>query len=1036
MNLLKIYLSIAAVLFCLSMQAQFVIQTDTTINYSGLVKGFENPPKEACIHCYWWWLNGMVTKESLTRDLEEMKAKGYGGASIIDAGSSNYEVAKKTVSGPVFMSPEWMKLYQFAVKEADRLGLELSVNVQSGWNPGGPSITPEMAMKKLVYTEKVVRGGQSVLVNLPQPEKNLIYKDIIVQAVPFYPEDSKGAISYFGEKSFNKRIGGSGVFPLHELREGFDAPEPSFVIHKKDIIDLTANFDGKKLHWNAPQGDWIVIRYGWTCTGAKTSTTSDGWEGLSVDHLNPDAFDLFSRTVIQPLIDSAKAVGNSVKYLQTDSWEMGLVNWTNHFPEYFEKFRGYELWDYLPVMTGRVVESQNISNRFLHDIRLTVGDCVAENHYRLFANLAHKNGLGIHPESGGPHSAPVDALRVMGISDFPQGEYWARANTHRVSDADRLSVRQSASAAHTNGKRLVAAEGPTSIGPQWERSPKDLKPTIDRVFCSGINRLEWHEFVSSPKEFGLPGNEYFAGTHLNPNVTWWPVAADFIKYLDRSDYMLQQGLFVADVLYYYGDDVPNFVFLKEEFPELKFGYDWDKCSKDVILDRSSTKNGRVVLPDGMSYRLLVLAPERAIDVRLLKKVEKLVKEGVTVYAPRPEEATGLDGFPGSDREVKTIASRLWGNINGRTVTENHYGKGRVVWGKKINEVLSEMNIQPDFSYHSPDRQTALDYIHRKTAGEDIYYIVNRYARKGINDFKYRYLTDLPDRFEQVECSFRVSGKVPYLWNPMNGEISPVPIYSEKDGQTVVPFHLNPEASIFVVFKKASITNHLVQIEKDGKYFFPGNEFEAEANPFIDFCYSGAKWDVRFFKQGNYTLHWSNGIVKRIKVNEKTKNMLLSDSWKVHFDPKWGGPESVEFQKLKSWTDFSEPGIKYYSGKAVYEKSFSIKKKDIKGRAVLLNLGNLQEMAIVKLNGHSFPLSWEPPYELDVTNYIKTGDNKLEVVVFNLWPNRLIGDSKLSEQERFTKTNINKFNEPGSEKLLRISGLLGPVQLEFIEQIEL
>ena len=1014
------------------------LKTDMTIGYSGLVKGFNNPDQEARLHCYWWWLNGMATTESITRDLEEMKAKGYGGAALIDAGSSDYEVAKKTPAGPVFMNSGWMKLYQHAVREADRLGLELSVNVQSGWNPGGPSITPEMAMKKLVYTETKVPGGQKVHLSLLQPETNLVYHDVMVQAIPLPPENSpvkNEAIVNWDKKSFNQPMGWKGIYPLHELREGFDKPvSVNNIIHKEDVIDLTAGFDGKQLIWDAPPGNWLVIRYGWTCTGARTSTTSDGWSGLSLDHLNPEAFDLFAKTVIQSLIDSARVAGNSLKYLQTDSWEMGMVNWTNRFPEYFKKFRGYDLAEYMPVMTGRVVESEDVSNRFLHDLRETVGDCVAENHYRLFAKLAHQNGMGIHPESGGPHSAPIDALRVMGISDFPQGEYWARSNTHRISDADRLAVRQSACAAHTNGKRLVAAEGPTSIGPQWERSPKDLKPTIDRIFCSGVNRLEWHTFTSSPKEFGIPGNEYFAGTHLNQNVTWWPEAGDFTAYLNRCSYLLQQGLFVADVLSYYGDDVPNFVFLKDEYPELKYGYDWDKCSRDVILNRTSALNGKVVLPDGMSYRVLVLAPEQVIDLEILKKVEQLVKDGITVVASRPKEATGLTGYPESDREVAAIAGRLWGNIDGTTVTENHYGKGRVIWGQGINEVLYGMNIKPDFSFSSPDPETALDYIHRQTAGADLYYVVNRYARKGINDFKYRYLTSLPDRYEQVECKFRVTGKVPYLWDPVTGQIKPVLTYLDEGGQTTVPLHLAPEGSVFVVFKDVPGEDHLVKIEKNGTSFFPGNKFEAEAHPFIDFQHSGSEWMMTAFEPGNYTLHWSNGKVQTVLFASKKENKVpLKGAWTVHFDPKWGGPGSIIFHELKSWTDFTEAGIKYYSGKAVYEKNFDLERKDIRGERVLLNLGNLHEMAKVTLNGYAFPLSWEPPYELDVTDYVKSGNNKLEISVFNLWPNRLIGDGKLPEKDRFTRTNINKFNFPGSEKLLRESGLLGPVRIELVPE---
>lgn len=1016
-------------------QSDYSLRTSRKVSFNDLKTGFRNPPPESRLRCYWWWLNSMATKESITRDLEEMKAKGYGGASIVDAGSSSYDVAHKTKAGPVFMSPEWMELYQHAVKEADRLGIELSVNVQSGWNPGAPSITPEMAVKKLVFSETEVSGGQRIEMELPQPDSNLIYRDIMVQAIPLPPKDTpvkNDAILYWEKKSFNKAMGWKGIYPLHQLREQYDPSEKSDIdiIQKEEIINLTDLFDDDVLTWEAPPGDWLVIRYGWTCTGARTSTTSEGWNGLSLDHLNPEAFELFRNTVIQPLIDAARSAGNSVKYLQTDSWEMGVTNWTNRFPEEFERFRGYKLDKFMPVMTGRIVESREISNRFLHDLRKTVGDCVINNHYKLFARLAHDNGMGIHPESGGPHSAPVDALQVMAQSDFPQGEFWARSNTHRVSDAARLAVKQSACVAHTNGKRFVAAEGPTSIGPQWERSPKDLKANIDRVFCSGVNRIVWHTFTSSPEEFGKPGNEYFAGTHLNPNVTWWDQAGEFIDYLNRCSYMLQQGLFVADVLYYYGDDVPNFVFLKNEYKELNFGYDWDKCSKDVILDRVSVSDNKIVLPDGMSYRLLVMAPEKAVDLNVLKKIEMLVKNGLTVIAPRPKATTGLSSYPEGDRELAEIVDRLWGDIDGEAITENRYGTGRIIWGENVNDVLLDMNAKPDFTFSSPDSMTALNYIHRSTDDADIYFVVNNYARKGINDFQYRYITELPDRYERVECRFRVTGKVPQLWNPHTGDIEPILTYREEKGYTIVPLHLPPEGSTFVVFTEQRQEDHIVSIKKDGQNLFPGNIFAASENPPIDFHFHEAGWTAGVSEPGRYSLTWSDGRKNSIAVPNGGKTREITGNWEVFFETTSGGPGKVKFDELISWAKSNDERIKYYSGAATYFKEFDVSKSNIGDQIVILNLGNLHALAQVTLNGHTFPTDWFPPYKVDVTEYIVEGNNSLSVKIVNLWPNRLIGDGKLPQSERLTQTNIAKFNTPDAEKYLRTSGLLGPVQLHF------
>jgi hypothetical protein len=1019
-------------------QRTYSLLTDRTIGFSLLRDGFLNPPAESRLRCYWWWLNSMATKASITRDLEEMKDKGYGGASLVDAGSSNYSVASKTAAGPVFMSPAWMELYQHAVREADRLGIELSVNVQSGWNPGGPSITPEFAMKKIVWSEVNVVGGKTIRIQLSQPETNLLYQDIVVQAIPTIqgaPVQNE-AIQNWKKKSFNEKIGWKGIYPLNELREDYHESARDMAIRKSEIIDLTRNYKNGQLEWDAPAGNWTIIRYGYTCTGARTSTNSDGWEGLSVDHLNPKAFELFSRSVIIPLVEAAQLAGKSVHFLQTDSWEMDMVSWTNQFPEEFRKFRGYDIQKYLPVLAGRIVESRDETNRFLHDFRKTVGDCVREYHYQLLYNLAHQYGMGIHPESGGPHSAPVDALQVMGISDFPQGEFWAMANTHRIKDDERLSVRQSACVAHTNGKRFVAAEGPTSIGPQWERSPKDLKGNIDRVFCSGVNRIVWHTFTSSPKEFGLPGNEYFAGTHLNPNVTWWKQSKDFIGYLNRCSFVLQQGLFVADVLYYYGDDVPNFVFLKEDLPELNFGYDWDKCSKDVILNRLQVEGESIVLPDGMSYRVLMLAPEKAIDLDVLKKIELLVNSGMILVSQPPQEISGLTRFPESDREMKAIVERLWGKMDGTTITENRVGKGRVIWGQDINKVLQGMNIQPDFSFKSKQENTALDYIHRSTQSEEIYFVANRFGYKGINDFQYRTQTTLPDRYEQVECAFRVSGKIPQLWNPKTGEMTEILTYREENGKTIVPLHLEPDGSVIVVFKNAPEERHIIFMQKEGRSMFPGNQFEPRETPYISIFRNHGKTSCAVFVPGRYTLTWSDGKQQTIDSEKGMEERLLSEKWDLHFDPKWGGPEKIEIDELKSWTQFTDPGIKYYSGTANYTQSFTLKRKEFKEKQLMLDLGNVQEMASVKINGHPLQVMWSEPFRFDITPYVKDGINALEVEVVNMWPNRLIGDARLPQAQRLTKTNVNKFEAADGETFLRESGLLGPVKILMIDAIGL
>ncbi|SDC68518.1 glycosyl hydrolase [Niabella drilacis] len=1018
--------------------APYNLQTSAQISLNQLSRHFTAPPPEARLRCYWWWLNSMATKASITRDLEEMKQKGYGGASLVDAGSSAYNVALKTAAGPVFMSPEWMELYRHAVKEADRLGIELSVNIQSGWNPGGPFVTPEYAMKRLVTADTVISGGRKIVMLLPKPPEKLMYRDVLVQAVRkpsgrILLRDT--AIADWSLKTFNRSMGGSGIYPLYKFRSGFDTLSGTTPLQQHNIIDLTSRFDGRQLKWEAPPGEWIIIRYGWTNTGVVTSTTSDGWNGLSLDHLSPAAFNLFNRSVITPLITAAKEAGNSVRYLQTDSWEMGVVNWTQDFPKEFRARRGYDILRFMPVLAGYLVESQEQTNRFLYDFRKTVGDCILDNHYRLFYNTAHQGGMGIHPESGGPHSAPIDALQVMGINDFPQGEFWAMANTHRVSDAARLAVKQSACVAHTNGKRFVGAEGPTSIGPQWERSPRDLKSNIDRIFCSGVNRIVWHTFTSSPKEFGLPGNEYFAGTHMNPNVTWWNDAAAFTGYLNRASYLLQQGLFTADVLYYYGDDVPNFVFLKEEFPQLHFGYDWDKCSRDVVLKRLSVKNGRIVLPDGMQYRLLALPSEKAISLDVLKKIEALVKEGMTVWGPRPAMATGLTGYPGSDGALRAIADRLWGKIDGTAVTENRYGKGTVIWGKDINAVLKSMEVMPDLSFTSASPQTAIDYIHRNSDEADIYFLSNRFEYRAYNDFEYRYLPEVPDRYEQIQASFRISGRQPQLWDALSGTITDIVYYREENGRTIIPLHFEPGGSKFIVFKKENAgAPHITGVQRDGAVRSVSHAGAVPDFEPIAFNQQDGTVNAVVYEKGHYTMDWSDGRTTTLNATEGITEKPLAGSWQLKLDARWGGGKVYQLNALKSWTAFEDPDLKYYSGKGVYTTRFRITEEERKGRRILLDLGNVQDLAEIKVNGVNPVIKWCFPYRIDITEAIKPGINTLSVGVVNLWANRLIGDRKLPAGKRLTKTNVIKFETDEAEKLLRISGLLGPAQLLFVPEL--
>jgi len=1006
------------------------------VSYERLKQEFQFPPNSARIRAYWWWLNSNVTKDGITKDLEAMEANGYGGAIIFDAGSSNYRVAKKTEAGPAFLSEEWLELFAHAVKEADRLGMELSINVQSGWNPGGPSVTPEDAMKKIIWSDTTVTGPAKFDGKLPALAFRNIFKDVKVLAVRSLTDNISKAtqIKDAGIKTLNQPIGWKGIYPLHLLREKYPGTESP--LKEADIVDITKYFVDGKLSWDIPEGNWTILRFGMTNTGAKVSTASDGWDGLSLDHLNKNALKQFNEDVISKLVQTAQAAGNSLKFIHTDSWEMGVANWTDDFPEEFKKKHGYDMTPFLPVLTNRIVENREVSNRFLHDFRRTVADLIAEEFYREFSEIAYQNNLFTHPESGGPHSAPIDAIQTMKFNDVPMGEFWVRSNTHRVKDAERLAVKQSASVAHIYGKRFVAAEGPTSIGPQWERPPKDCKNVLDRIFCSGVNRIVWHTYTASPDEYGVPGNSYFAGTHLNRQVTWWNEAKAFIEYMNRASSMLSQGLFKADALYYYGDDSPNFVFIKEEVTDLGRGYDWDKCSYDILMEKVRIIDGRITLPDGMNYSILVLPDEKAIKAELLIKLKALVNQGMILVGPKPEKATGLRNYPDSDSLVKSVADEIWGDIDGENVVVNSYGKGKVFWGINPKDVLRLLDIQPDFDFQSSFADTHLDYIHRYTSTEDIYFVVNRLARHGINDTRYRYLTDLPDRYEEVLCKFKVTGKVPELWDPMTGEVKEIAVYYEENGYTNIPIHFKPEGSLFIVFRDSEQKEHIEKIQKDGTNVFPEMNLPLSSLPTFFVYNDNSGVNAEVLHPGSWKLHWSNDSISNFNETTPKFSRPLDSLWSVKFQKRWGPEDKLTLDSLNFWNENADDKIRYYSGSADYSNTFSLNEDQIRGVKIILDLGNVQEIAAVKINGEDAGISWIAPFVHDVTRYVKEGKNDVVITVTNSWVNRLIGDSYSPTEKRFTHTNVVKFEGDHKESYLRASGLTGDVKLIFIKKIKL
>jgi len=910
---------------------------------TGLAEGFREPGVEARPRAYWNWLNGDVSLPDLTRDLEEAKAKGLGGLEMWDCEAMR-NPDDFVPAGPPFMGPESVAAIHHSISEAKRLGLELSLITSSGWNAGGPWVPPAMASKNLFFADVEITGPGEIKRMLPFPEvpENCPMGDdgmpkwALEVAVLAWPETP------------DKRI-----------------PSPS------QVIDLTDRMKDGELAWDAPEGKWRVARFVCSNNGQQLIAASPNSKGPFIDFLDPEATRFHFEYIIHKLGLEKGGDPSPLKYLEVDSMELYPgIQWTPKFPDWFKRQHGYDPVPLLPVLAGWTIGDEKTSERFRYDYRKSVSDLLIFSHYTTGSEVCAEYGLGLAGEAGGPgppiwNTCPVDALKALGNVTIPRGEFWIK------SPRNIFLIKEIASAANIYGKPYVEAESWTTWR-RWKDGPFSLKQHVDRAFCEGLNRIVYHGFANSPEKFGHPGRTYHAGVDMNPRVIWWEKARPFMDYLARCCHMLQQGRFVADVAYFYGDQAPNFWPMHHDVPEkpllpgLGAGYDYDVVNSDVILNHMSVKDGRIHLASGMSYRVLVLPEQDHMPLEVLVKIEELVREGAAVLGPKPKEVPGLHDHASRTAELRALADRVWGACDGETVKENRHGKGTVVWGVTSRDWLASQGIGPDFSSTDSEAAPHLDYIHRQTEDADIYFVRN---------------TSLD--YVQTDCLFRVTDRAPQLWDPGDGTINLVHTYQKVDSGTRLALDLAPGGSVFVVFSgEASASSSPARADEAGDPARPGP-------------------------------------------------LSIDGPWSVAFDPAWGAPAALEFPRLISWTEHPEHGVKYYSGTGTYHRTLEVSADWLEeNRRVHLDLGEVREVAEVFVNGRSAGILWKPPYRADLTTLLKPGPNELKIEVMNLWINRLAGDAELPADKKLTRTNIVTDGSQWRPEPWRAqpAGLLGPVRL--------
>lgn len=884
-------------------------------NNPDLEQGFITPPMEARPWTLWQWMNGNISREGITADLEAFKKAGLGGA-------QSFHLDYGLPQGPIeFLSPEWLDLYLFAAQEAERLGLKIGSHNAGGWSTsGGPWTLPEHGMQVVVTQELRVAGPSRFNELLPTPESYLpadsknTYRDIAVLAFPTPPNElntmgtasptasvtegngakipelredfftsltlppsKKDAPSYLqitfpepftarqlilvpekGEANLNGRLevsqdgetftdvrtfnllrhphrqyypyqqsfifppvtgrvfriiadrGAASTKPIQIAEIGLSGrqaidnlPGKAFyqrhsilsrtdkksvpgetengAIPMNSIVDLSDKVDHEgRLTWNIPPGEWTIVRIGYQPNGAKNHPAPLGGEGLECDKLSKEAVDAHWDGMMGKLVEKfGPLAGKSMSKVEVDSWEVGTQNWTPKFREEFTKRRGYDLLGFLPVFSGQVVDSTEATERFLWDFRRTIADMFAENYAGHLRELANKNGMELAVENYG--TGPFDDLQYGGMADIPMGVHWV----HNGSPQGCTML--AASAAHTYGRKIVGSEAFTAGeggGNRWETDPYALKRLGDLMYCAGINRFIFHAATHQRFPNLLPGLTFGkVGSQLSNTQTWWDNAGvAWFDYLAKCQWLLQQGLPVADVCVLAKEEAPPPTYGGSSFPDVPAGYDFDMCSTDAFLNRMSFKDGRLVMPDGMSYRMLMLPDGSLMTPQVLHKIKELADAGATIVGPKPTGSPSYVGYPGCDEEVRTLANQLW--------QPQLDDQGRGVSQQTTKTALEALDLKPDFEARGDQPQ--ITHKHRSTPDAEIYFVSNQ---------KY-----YPEEFEAV---FRVTGRVPEIWNPETGSISNAPLYREENGQTVVPLRLEPAGSIFVIFRNPS-KNHIVE----------------------------------------------------------------------------------------------------------------------------------------------------------------------------------------------------------------------------------
>jgi hypothetical protein len=1040
---------------------------------NNLESNFINPPESTKPWVYWYWLNDNISKEGITKDLEAMAKAGIGEALI----GNVVDILNPKLGNVKVLSDEWWSCLEHAIKEGDRLGVKTGMFNCPGWSQsGGPWVKPEQAMRYLNTTEYRVHGGKQIVLKLEKPGIN--FQQVGVQAYPA-PAYDNNAITLNDIKSISStivnddakklfdgikqqpviipkgettidimlkndftlrsailfplistmtsecciysksekdewiqiskividrgnlkvhigpiRFGAlAGTFPAVTTRNirlvfksstegqlceveltgaarisnfvekqlGKMCPRPTIsatyylwgksnnvsdkklVVNPDHVIDVSQYVNSNnELVWQAPKGEWIIQYTGMMPTGAKNNPTTPEGRGYEIDKMSKNAaFSHFDSYVGKILKQIPYEQRKGFRHVVADSYEMGSQNWTDDMHVFFKNTYNYDPMPWLPVLTGRVVKSSELSERFLWDLRRLVADKIATEYVGGLREKCEQNGLRLWLENYGHWGFPGEFLKYGGASHDLGGEFWLSN-----PDLGLVECRSASSAAHIYGKKVVSAEAFTS---RWTFNvqPRDFKIRGDWAWTQGINHFVLHVYIHQPNE-NKPGINAWFGTDFNRHNTWFDYSKSYFDYIRRSSAMLQYGNHTADVAYFISEDVPNMT--GEMEPKLPSGYDYDFINAEVMFN-AYVENGRISLPGGASYRLLVLPHRETMRPELLAKIGELVRNGANVLGNAPLFSPSMENYPTSDNRVKTLSNELWKKQGGKYLNENKVGKGKVFCGLSIEAVFEKLNEKPRIIL--PENML---YAQRSDGHTQLFFLTNQTNYK-INS----------------EVSFRVSGLQPELWDAVTGEIRLLPDFKQKNGYTIIPLEFGGGDSYFIVFR-----NKITEQQSVKRNF---NTFETV--------------------------------------------LTIPDKWTLSFDTTFRAPKVLETDSLFDFTTHENANIKYYSGKTVYTTEFNYDGDC--GLPFAIDLGKVDGLASIKLNGQKLEILWRYPYRSNVSGWIKNGKNIMEIELINCWWNRLVGDQQPGE----IPVTSTAYVDWKSDSPLLPSGISGPVRLKRI-----